>query len=127
MSDSKNYISPELVVTIAAELRRARPELPAAAFTTDARTELQPLPLLARIGHVAAALRRAMPADVADAEGVLRGVKHRDGCGPSPRCCGRKPDIPVDLPDPCPRTDCRRGGVGGPCADVVTGPARRRR
>ncbi len=51
------------MATLAAELRRARPELPAAAFTTDARTELQPLPLLARIGHVAAALRRAVPAD----------------------------------------------------------------
>lgn len=71
MADFKDEISPAMAVALAAELRYARAGFDVGAFTADAADALAPLALLARVHHVAAELRRAMPDDFATAAAVL--------------------------------------------------------
>jgi 3-methyladenine DNA glycosylase AlkC len=71
MADFKDEISPALVGALAGELSRAWPSFPHAAFIADATGGLAELELLARVGHVAAALGRHLPEDFVVAAGVL--------------------------------------------------------
>ena len=71
MADFKDEISPAMTAALAAELHHAWDRFDRAAFTADATGGLAPLALLARVHHVATALRRTMPDDFATAATVL--------------------------------------------------------
>jgi 3-methyladenine DNA glycosylase AlkC len=68
----KDNISGELLEALAAELHRAWPPFPTSTFLAEAGAGLGDLELKDRVRHVAGALGRALPADVAGAIGVLR-------------------------------------------------------
>ncbi len=67
----KTFFSPDLVRRLAAAVARAHPSFPAAAFVKQACAGLGALELLGRGRHIAAALRRHLPAAYPDAVEVL--------------------------------------------------------
>lgn len=67
----KTFFSAALVERLAADVARAEPSFPAAAFVEDATTGLASLELLARGKHVADALARHLPPAFPDAVEVL--------------------------------------------------------
>lgn len=71
MADFKDEISRSAVESIAADLRRAWTDFPAERFVAEAVEGLEALELLARVRHVAAVLRRCLPADFATAAEVM--------------------------------------------------------
>jgi 3-methyladenine DNA glycosylase AlkC len=71
MADVKDELSPGLVAALAAELQRAWPAFPVRRFTRDASAGLDPLALMQRVRHIAAALAKALPGDFAAAAAVL--------------------------------------------------------
>ena len=73
VADFKDEISPQLVKALAGSLAAAWPDFPEEGFVAQAGSGLEPLALLARVGHVAAALRQALP----DAFPTAAAVVHR--------------------------------------------------
>jgi len=68
----KDYISEDLLDALAAELVAAWPAFPTSTFLVEAGAGLQGLELKDRVRQVAAALRRALPDDVATVVRILR-------------------------------------------------------
>lgn len=112
----KDHISEELVEALAAELAAAWPDFPSRPFITEAATGLGDLELTDRIRHVAAALRQALPADVARTVDVLRAALASPGfagwmvwpCAELVRQLGpERPDVVVPfLAELTPRSTC---------------------
>jgi 3-methyladenine DNA glycosylase AlkC len=71
MADVKDEFSPALVAALSDELHGAWPGFPVGQFTDDAGSGLEPLALMQRVHHIAAALARALPLSFAEAAGVL--------------------------------------------------------
>lgn len=67
----KSFFSPDLVRRLAADLARAEPAFPAAAFRAQATDGLAALELMDRARHIAVALGDHLPADYPDALEVL--------------------------------------------------------
>ena len=67
----KRFFSPQLVQRLAAELARAHPPFPRAAFVRKASAGLEALELIDRGKHIARALGEALPKDYAQAVEVL--------------------------------------------------------
>jgi 3-methyladenine DNA glycosylase AlkC len=71
VADVKDEFSPGLVAALATELHRAWPDFPVRRFAREARTGLDPLALMQRVRHIAAALAEALPTDFVAAAAVL--------------------------------------------------------
>ncbi|MGQ0642248.1 MAG: DNA alkylation repair protein, partial [Gemmatimonadaceae bacterium] len=72
MADSlKTFFSPALVRRLAADIARAYPAFPNAAFVKDACSGLEDLELLDRGRHIAAALAKHLPQRYPDAIDIL--------------------------------------------------------
>lgn len=74
MADFKDEISPAVVARLADAFVAVRPDFPRDTFVAAAVDGLDRLELMARVRHVAAALRAALPADVDDAARVVAAV-----------------------------------------------------